>query len=311
MLPVDIEPQSLILPENHEHKIIVLTGSSLRHKRFAYRLQSEFGAKVVAWYEFTGEALNLKQESSSDKIKNLISLFKQKAAEAYRKGRYGEMLLAPMHVLWQKFRLRSYFGEYTREEQRIFGPEVGRLKGMAHLQPIKITKQQLRSPDFHASVKAMDAYFLLTLGGPIYPKELLECVSGVCINQHAGHSPLYKGSYTTEWALYHRSIEHVSSTVHITVPQADAGPILRRSQPSISSTDHAGTLFCKVVALGTELMIDAVKEIMNSKHIRVYPQPNSGKTYKAKDFHDDIALAIDRDLRHGFIDTALKAQRNY
>lgn len=311
MLPVDIEPQTLVLPETQEHTIIILTGSSLRHKRFAYRMQAEFGAMVVAWYEFTGEALDLKQESASEKIKHLFSSVKQKAAAAFRKGQYLKMLQAPFTVLMQKIRLRAFFGEYTRAEQRMFGPEVKRLKEKAHLSPVAVTKQQLRSAEFQASMKSLNAYFLLTLGGPIYPKEILESVQGVCINQHAGHSPLYKGSYTTEWALYHRSIEHISSTVHITVSQADAGPILRRSQPSISSTDHAGTLFCKVVALGTELMIDAVKEIIESKHIQVYPQPQSGKTYKAKDFHDDIALAIDRDLRHGFIDTALKAQRNY
>lgn len=311
MYPVEIEPERLTLPDSSHHNIIILTGSSLRHKRFAYRLQSEFGPQVVAWFEFKGEALQLQQQSSAEKIKDLLRLLKHKAAKSYRKGHYGKMLLSPIHVSVEKMRLRNFFSKYTREEQRIFGLEVKRLKAKAHLEPIPVTKQDLASPKFHETLASLNAYFLLTLGGPIYPKQVLESVQGLCINQHAGHSPLYKGSYTTEWELYHRKIECISSTVHITTAHADAGPILRRSQPTLSNTDNAGSIFCKVVALGTELMIDAVREIMQTKTIEVFPQPQIGTTYKAKDFSDDIALAIARDINHNYLESALNAQRNY
>jgi methionyl-tRNA formyltransferase len=311
MYPVEIEPERLTLPDSSHHKIIVLTGSSLRHKRFAYRLQSEFGPQVVAWFEFKGEALQLQQQSSTDKIKDLLRMLKSKAAAAFHKGHYLKMLMAPVEVVAEKMKLRNFFAKYTQEEQRIFGSEVLRLKAKAHLEPVAVTKKDLSSASFHNTLKSLDAYFLLTLGGPIYPKEVLESVSGLSINQHAGHSPLYKGSYTTEWELYHRRIEHISSTVHITTSHADAGPILRRSQPTLSNTDNAGSIFCKVVALGTELMIDAVHEIMKSKSIEVYPQPLTGKTYRAKDFTDDIALAITRDLNHKLIESSLYTQRNY
>lgn len=311
MYPEEIEPERLTLPESNHHKIVILTGSSLRHKRFAYRLQSEFGAQVVGWFEFQGEALQLQQQSPDDKLKDLLKKAKSKAAVNYRKGQFLSMLWSPAEVIAQKIKLRNYFYQYTKEEQRIFGAEVERLKTKAHLKPIPVRKQDLKSAEFHQTLKSLDAYFLLTLGGPLYPQEVLESVSGLCINQHAGHSPQYKGSYTTEWELYHRNLEFVSSTVHITTAKADAGPILRRSQPTLSSTDNAGSIFCKVVALGTELMIDAVHEIMKSKTIEVYPQPKSGHTFKAKDFTDDIALAISRDIRNKFIESSLNTQRNY
>lgn len=311
MFPTELTPEKLHLPASTDHKIIVLTGSSIRHKRFAYRIQAEFGQQVCAWYEFTGEALNLKSTSKSEKIKQLLSQVKQCAAKHYRKGNIFSALLSPFEIIKQKMQLRSFFQQYTLEEKRIFEPEINRLKKQAHLQPERVTKPMLQELEFQEKLKSHNAYFLLTLGGPIYPAQVLSSIQGLCINQHAGHSPQYKGSYTTEWELYHRDMAHISSTVHITTAQADAGAILRRSHPAISVTDHPGAIFCKVVALGTELMIDAVKEIMANKTIEIYPQPNEGKTYLAKDFTDDIALAIARDFKNNLFENALNNLRNY
>ena len=39
----------LSIPNNFN--IVIFTQNSLRHKRFALRLQQEFGNKVVAWFE--------------------------------------------------------------------------------------------------------------------------------------------------------------------------------------------------------------------------------------------------------------------
>jgi folate-dependent phosphoribosylglycinamide formyltransferase PurN len=311
MFPTELKAENLTLPESSDHKIIIITGSSLRHKRFAYRLQSEFGTEVIAWYEFTGEALMIQHVSKSQKLKKLIGNFKTKAAKEFRRGAYLRTFSSPFDILINKLRIQEFFKQYTIEEQRIFTKEIERLKKKAHLNPIKITRKDLKSTDFHASLKSHGAYFLLTLGGPLYPKEIIESVKGVCINQHAGHSPEYKGSFTTEWELYHRRVEFISSTVHITTPEADAGPILRRSQPSISVSDHAGTIFCKVVALGTELIIDVVKEIKDNKNIIVYHQPAIGKNFLAKEFNDDIVLSIHRDLKNGFLEQGMNRVRNY
>lgn len=311
MFPTELKAEPLKLPESPDHKIIIITGSSLRHKRFAYRLQAEFGADVVAWFEFTGEALMIKQETKSQKIKKILLSVKASAAKEIRRGAYFKAMFSPIKIILDKRKIQYFFKQYTLEERRIFCEEINRLKTKAHLNPIKINKNDLKSADFHASLNAYGAYFLLTLGGPLYPKEVIESVKGICINQHAGHSPEYKGSYTTEWELFHRRVDYISSTVHITTAQADAGPILRRSQPSISATDHAGSIFCKVVALGTELMIDAVHEIRNQKNIHIYPQPALGKNYLAKEFSDEMVLSIQHDLKNDFLEHALNRIRNY
>lgn len=52
MIPLELEQETITLPEAYNHSIVLVTGTELRHKRSAYRLQKEFGDKVIAWYEF-------------------------------------------------------------------------------------------------------------------------------------------------------------------------------------------------------------------------------------------------------------------
>ena len=76
-------------------------------------------------------------------------------------------------------------------------------------------------------------------------KGVISSVNGLAINQHAGHSPNYRGSGTIEWALYHRDIKSLSNTVHLTTTGADSGPIFRRSNICIHPDDKPQNLFFK------------------------------------------------------------------
>ena len=51
MLPLELKQENLQLPNTDSHDIVLITGSGLRHKRFALRIQNEFGRLVKAWYE--------------------------------------------------------------------------------------------------------------------------------------------------------------------------------------------------------------------------------------------------------------------
>ena len=186
------------------------------------------------------------------------------------------------------------------------------MKRFSIIKPIKINPKDVNETSFINEIKKLDPYFFLTLGGPLYKKSLLETISGVAINQHAGHSPKLKGSHTTEWALYHRSLNYVSNTVHITTTGADAGPILRRSNPCILLNDDINTIFVRVVALGTELMIEVVKEIIKNKNVRVFIQPRTvGRTYLGKEFKPYILRSLIRDFKANWLKDELNKLRDF
>ena len=47
MIPAELEASSLDLPSADHCRIVVITGTDLRHDRFALRLQAEFPGLVV------------------------------------------------------------------------------------------------------------------------------------------------------------------------------------------------------------------------------------------------------------------------
>ena len=54
------------LLKSDESNIVIFTQNSLRHRRFALRLQQEFGTKVVAWFEIIPNP-SKKKESANNK----------------------------------------------------------------------------------------------------------------------------------------------------------------------------------------------------------------------------------------------------
>jgi methionyl-tRNA formyltransferase len=317
MIPIELKGEIYKFPKTDNYDIVVVTGSDLRHKRFAYRMQQEFSDKIVAWFELdktvktnanTTEPLNL--------INRIVEYYKSEKVLNLKKNGF----LNYLRILWRltknKIQLRNTLLQYERSarnnEEELFLKEINRIKKYAHLSPIKVHPNEINSEIFISKINNINPYFFLTLGGQLYKKPLLNSIRGVALNQHAGHSPDLKGAFTIEWALYKRSLNYVSNTVHITTTGADAGPILRRSNPCIFYKDNIHTIFARSVALGTELMIEVVNDIISKKNIIAYKQPrNSGITYLYKEFSSNVKLSLVRDFKTNWLSKELEQQRNF
>jgi len=159
-------------------------------------------------------------------------------------------------------------------------------------QELPKAKQQPQSIDhpnsknFVSTLKNTSPYLLLVLGGPILKPDLLNHVRGLCLNLHTGWSPEYRGSYTVDWTLHERDLNHLGATVHLIDRQVDSGHILRRQRTTdLKANDRPGDVFCRVVQTGTELMKQSVQDILQAEtELNVYPQPSDiGRTYYKRD----------------------------
>jgi len=301
MLPLELKERFLKLPKTDNHNIVIMTGDQLRHKRFAYRIQKEFGSLVVAWYELDSTQKARYTRAKSNSLKKAVrSIFKR--------GIIAAIALGINRIMHKRiFRIHP-----SKPEEELFKNEIEELRPYSVIKPIKINPWDVHSKEFINEVAKIKPYFLLTLSGPLYTKPLLLTARGVAINQHAGHSPILRGGRTTEQALYHRNINHVSSTVHITTSGADAGPILRRSNPCIFPHDTYQKVFSRVVALGTELMIEVVRDIIKDKRLVIFKQPNAmGRTYLAKEFDRNIKRALNKDFKTGWLRNELSKLRQF
>jgi len=330
LLPNELKEDIITLPQTDQHTIVIVTGNGLRHQRFAKRIQQAFPDQVVAWYELdntvsrkethpnnTKNAIsNNIQAPTTSKINKILSRLSQEIPKSLSKygflGTLKKMGALLSHIYYRVFIMRNTGKKMLEAEKALFQEELRELEKSTTLVSIKIHPNDVHGKIFIDEIKKLHPYFFLTLSGPLYRESLLQSIRGAAINQHAGHSPLFKGSNTIHWALYHRDLTHVSSTIHITTTGADAGQILRRSNPCLFPYDSIETVFLRTVALGTELMIESVNEIMQNKQVKVFAQPKSmGKTYLNKSYNFHIAKAVNRDFNTSWLHDELNNQRNF
>jgi methionyl-tRNA formyltransferase len=308
MIPHELSPRKIKLPETDHHSIVLITGVSLRHQRFGYLLQKEFSDLFLAWFQVGRlrdfshtksyiEKLRILWEkgkrkfSAGHEIEAIRDYVKNKGFIKSIKNGFVSVLpaLSTIYLLHKRRRRQLYW------DKTFFEQEIEELRPYAKWGPTVI--EDPHSEKFIQRIKELDPYFLLSAGGPLYSEKLLESVRGVAINQHAGYSPKYKGSNAVEWALYSRDLYGVGSTVHITTSGADAGPILRRSHPCLLDSDTPESCFVKVFKLGNELAVEVVKDIMLNEEILVYDQSaGSGITYLGAQLDKNILGTIYRDF---------------
>ena len=287
MIPFDLAPRRLEVPAHTEPTIVVVTGAEPRHVRFALRMQQEFGADVVAWYQLTRAPTAPSPAAPTPPREPLL----RRARHAVRRA------------------LGRTPPPATEPPASIFLEDIEQLRAHAVVPARPLAASEANGDTFVRELRALRPCFLLTLGGGLYGRAVLESVRGLPINQHAGYSPDYKGNQTTYQTLYHRDLRRVASTVHVTTTGVDAGPILRRSTPCLTPSDSVHTVMERVVALGTELMIECVREIRDTGSILAFDQPLEGVTYLARECDTHVRGAVHGDFERGWLGAALRRRR--
>lgn len=272
MIPSDLEAH-IVAPPNGNGTIVLATGNEPRHRRFALRIQQEFGNRVIAWYEW--------QMAQAPLRKSL----KSRMADAVRQ-KLGRIPPPPPPSMCIE--------------------EVERLAPFACVSPSLHPTSHINSQAFVAELQTLAPSFFLTLGGPLYPRSVLDAIPGLAINQHAGWSPDYRGTLTTHHAIYHRDLRRIGATVHITHTGADSGVILRRSNPTLCPNEAPEQVFERVVILGTELMIEVIHDFLDGNRVLGFSQPSTGRTYLSRDYTPSVAAAIWRDVKSHWLARALE-----
>lgn len=305
MLPSELEPKVLNLPASDVKTIVIITKNSLRHQRFALRMLETFGDRIIKWYVIE------KRTNVSTSSTSLPKKVFQKLKKIDWSLEVLKLIFQKVFAFWRERKANKTFAKwrYTAETY-LFEEEVKRLRKKITRKPTFI--EDPNTPTFYKEMEELKPYFFISLGGPLYSKKILKQIQGCAINQHAGHSPQYKGDSTVQWALYHRELNKVSSTVHITAMGADTGGILRRIGPCVLEGENPVIYFNRVVALGTELIIEVVEDILVGKTVYYHPQPKfMGKTKLSFHMERKVRLHLWLDYKERVIDYLLKKQREF
>jgi len=167
---------------------------------------------------------------------------------------------------------REYFGEEGQDLKQV--PQhckVLRTQG----------KKAINQPEYVAWIRSLRPDVIAVCGTSILKEEILGIPAQGVLNLHGGLSQKYRGIWTTMWAVFNGEPEYVGATVHYVTPGIDDGDIVYQGRPVISLTDNPESLYAKVVRLGAEMMIQAIKNI-HAGTVARYPLEEKGRLYLSR-----------------------------
>ncbi len=122
----------------------------------------------------------------------------------------------------------------------------------------------LKDQNFIDKIKNLKADIFVVVAFRILPKEIIDLPRLGCINLHASLLPEYRGAAPINWVIINGEKETGVTTFYIN-SKIDEGDIINSKKIKIENDENAGTLHDKLMTLGSQLVLDSVKNIFFGK----------------------------------------------
>jgi methionyl-tRNA formyltransferase len=148
--------------------------------------------------------------------------------------------------------------------------------------------ENLKDPDFVASVRSLQPELIVVVAFRILPQEIYSIPSLGAFNLHASLLPKYRGAAPINWAIMQGETETGVSTFFLQ-ERVDTGSILLQARVKIGSDETAGELHDKLAAVGAETVLQTVRLIELGKAKPRF-QEDGQATPAPKIFKDDCKI---------------------
>lgn len=159
------------------------------------------------------------------------------------------------------------FQPYNRPENALDFGEEGQVLTVSEGTEILYTQgvNAINEPEYQAWIRNLCPDVIAVCGASILKQDILSIPRHGVLNLHGGLSQFYRGLFTTDWAIHNSEPEYVGATVHFVSEGVDDGDIVYQGRPVIEENDHPNRLYEKVVRLGVRMMVQAVRDIEDSR----------------------------------------------
>lgn len=128
--------------------------------------------------------------------------------------------------------------------------------GIPVLQPVK-----LKDPEFLSALRALKADLFVVVAFRMLPEEVWSMPKLGTFNLHAALLPQYRGAAPINWAVINGE-RLTGVTTFMLDKDIDTGAILLRQECRIDPEDNAGDVHDKLMAIGSELVVETVEGII-------------------------------------------------
>jgi methionyl-tRNA formyltransferase len=127
------------------------------------------------------------------------------------------------------------------------------------LQPLK-----LKDPDFLNELKSIDAGLQVIVAFRMLPEEVWNMPPLGTFNLHASLLPQYRGAAPINWAIINGE-KKTGVTTFFLNHEIDKGSVIHRRETEIGESENAGDIHDRLMAMGAELVVETVQDIVSGK----------------------------------------------
>lgn len=129
--------------------------------------------------------------------------------------------------------------------------------GLELLQP-----EKLKDETFLSTLKSLNADLFIVVAFRMLPAEVWKMPALGTFNLHASLLPRYRGAAPINWAIINGERE-TGVTTFLIDEKIDTGHILMQRRVAIGECETVGTLYDRLMEVGTELVIETVDSLAN------------------------------------------------
>ncbi|WP_108814267.1 formyltransferase family protein [Loktanella sp. Alg231-35] len=233
--------------EETRTRVVILTGSELRHQYFRHILALDPRLDVVASYCEGNEKSLTRRVADDPDATDLMRAHTQARAQSEH----------------------DFFGMATA----IMGD---------HSRPIQIAKGDINSAHVSTQIQAVAPDVIVCYGTSIIKGALLQTPVGLFMNVHLGLSPYYRGSGTNVFPLIDNALDLVGATFMHIDEGIDTGKIIHQIRADYCVGDSVHSVGNRLIAKMCHVAADIAA---NHDALTDEPQPKGeGKLHKQADF---------------------------
>ncbi len=254
-------------------KVIILTGSELRHTFFRKYIALSDSIEVITSY---CEGL-------------------EKSIQALVAGQ-GDNTLRTRHLKMREQSEKDFFG--------LFADCVTDAS-----KPVFLPKGEINSPPHTEAILQSAPDLLIAYGCSIIKEPLLSSFDGRFLNVHLGLSPYYRGSGTNYWPLVNTEPEYVGATFMYIDAGIDTGEIIHQIRARVSPGDSPSQIGNRLIADMARVYRVLIDYFDALKRMPSLPLVDAGRVYRNKDFSEESVSSLYANFAGDLVEKYLAEER--
>lgn len=255
-------------------RIIILTGSELRHGFMRKAMALHQDIKVIASYCEGTEKSLLNRVTANGKCNDNVEM---------------------RHVIAREQSEKDFFEPFST-----LVPDRSN--------PLFLKKEAINDPEYVKTIIESDPDFVVVYGSSIIKEPLLSAFKQRIINVHLGLSPYYRGSGTNFWALVNGELEFVGATFMHLDANIDTGKILHQMRARIFPNDTPHQIGNRLITDVAKIYPHIIRNWDKMEKVSSIACKTE-KAYKRKDFNAAAVNKLYSNFRNKIVEKYLSEMK--